>query len=79
MSAKDNPAWCGSGRHERKGLVTNQDPDQPYDPTEPYAAVSVCSREECKAKAIKKVAGSTNRTAAYYDDAERRAKKAAKT
>lgn len=72
MSIADNPAWCP---HERTGIVTNQDPDQPYDKTQPFASVAVCSQEKCLAKAIKKVAGQTNRQAVYYDDAERRAKK----
>lgn len=75
MSAKDNPAWC-STRHERAGLVCNQDPDEPYKPDEPYASVAVCERPECIAKATKNVAGSTNRQATFYSDAERRAKKA---
>lgn len=77
MSAKDNPAWCKTG-HERAGLVTNQDPDQPYDEDEPHTMVSVCDRPECIAKATKYVAGNTNRQATFYSDAERRAKKAAK-
>jgi hypothetical protein len=77
MSAKDNPAACRSG-HERTGIVTNQNPDEPYDSAEPHMARSTCSRQECIDKAIKWVAGGTNRTAAYYDDAERRAARKAK-
>lgn len=76
MSAEDNPAWCHL-RHERAGLVTNQDPDQPHDPSEPLVIVSVCDQPKCIAKGIKHVAGSTNRQAAFYSDAERRSKKAA--
>lgn len=70
---RGNPAWCGGG-HRRAGLVTNQDPDEPSQDG-PHASVSVCNREACLAKAVKYVAGSTNRTAAYYDDAERRARR----
>lgn len=72
---RDNPTWCGEG-HARVGLVTNQDPDD-YDPSEPHASVAVCNRKACLNKAVKYVAGSTNRQATYYDDAERRARKAA--
>lgn len=71
--AELNPAGCKSG-HARTGLVCNQDPDKPDD-DEPYAARSVCSRQACIDKAIKWVAGTTNRTATYYDDAARRAAK----
>lgn len=69
-----NPAACGQ-RHRRTGVVTNQDPDEPYDQTEPCIVLTVCHREECREKSIRKVAGGTNRRATYYDDAERRTRR----
>lgn len=70
-----NPAWCHD-HHARKGLVTNQNPDEPHDRTEPLASVSTCHRVKCIAKGTKYVAGTTNRQATFYDDALRRAAEA---
>lgn len=70
-------AWCHA-KHSRTGLVSNQHPDE-YDKSEPLNMVSTCASEKCVAKAIKHVAGNTNRQASYFDDAERRARKAATT
>lgn len=60
-------AWCNT-RHDRAGLVGNQDPREPYNPNEPMHSVATCDRQECIAKAIKLVAGETNRTAAFVAD-----------
>lgn len=69
-----NPAACNT-KHARAGLVCNQNPDEDYDKSEPYHAISVCSRQACIDKAISKVAGNTNRRATFYSDSERRAKR----
>jgi hypothetical protein len=68
-------AYCCSG--DRAGLVSNQDPDEPFDKTEPLIMVAVCARGACQTKQIKRVAGETNRRAYYFDDAERRARREA--
>lgn len=58
-------------RHVRDGIVTNQHPDDPYDPASPHASRACCSRPSCVSAAIAWVAGQTNETAHYYDDEER--------
>jgi hypothetical protein len=63
-------AWCGNS-HSRIGLVTNQNPSEPYNAKRAHASVATCNRDECIAKGIKYVAGTTNETATYYDDEER--------
>lgn len=60
-------AWCNS-KHDRDGLVGNQDPREPYSANEPYVSVAVCNREACIAKAVRHVAGASNRTAAFVAD-----------
>lgn len=72
MGAKDNPAACRMG-HERVGLVSNQNPSDGWDKDEPLHVLSCCARPECVDKLQRKVAGSTNRRAEFYRDADRRA------
>lgn len=68
-------AWCKAS-HDRTGLVSNQDLGA-YDKSRPLVSVATCDRPECLAKAKKYVAGNSNETAVYYDDAARRAAVAA--
>lgn len=53
-------------KHARAGIVTNQ--PGAYDRDRPHASTIVCEREECQAKAIRWVAGTTNETAVYVPD-----------
>lgn len=69
-------AWCNRS-HDRAGLVSNQDPQEPYNPEEPYASVAVCDRVSCINKGIRHVAGATNRTAVYVPDGWQKARPAA--
>jgi hypothetical protein len=57
--------------HTRHGIVTNQDPSQPYDPKRSHASRAVCDRGPCIDNTIAWVASQTNETAAYYADADR--------
>lgn len=53
-------------KHKRAGIVTNQ--PGTYDRDRPHASTVVCDLEECRAKAIRYVAGVTNETAVYVAD-----------
>ena len=60
-------AWCSS-RHDRRGLVSNQDRHEPFDRDRPHSSVTVCDEAACIAKAQRYVAGNTNETAIYQPD-----------
>ena len=72
---KDNPSACHE-QHARTGIVSNQDPDRDYDISEPCVILTTCKRPVCLQKAMGEVASRTGEEATYYDDHERRLKKA---